>query len=226
MLPRRSSCWPRPLKEAPDPDRAARLTKAQITAALRRARRRDIQAKTAAIKQALAADQLRRSAPVTSAYSGYAAIVTGQVAVVATLNTQISQLATVVAEHFGRHPDAEIYTSQPGPTRARCDPRRPGPGRVRRRPAPLRRRQGTQEPRRPTPAPHRSPKRRAARRSSSPGTPATNGSPTHSSNGPPAPYAARPEPRPTTTTSATAGSATTPPPGRSPTDSSASSTAA
>jgi transposase len=99
------------LAKAPDPDRAARLTKAQITAALRRARRRDIQAKTAAIKQALAAGQLGRSAPVTSAY---AAIVTGQVAVVATLNAQISQLGTVVAEHFGRHPDAEIYTSQPG----------------------------------------------------------------------------------------------------------------
>jgi hypothetical protein len=33
------------LAKAPDPDRAARLTKAQITAALRRARRRDVEAK-------------------------------------------------------------------------------------------------------------------------------------------------------------------------------------
>jgi transposase len=36
------------------------------------------------------------------------------VALVATLNAQIRQLGTVMAEHFGRHPDAEIYTSQPG----------------------------------------------------------------------------------------------------------------
>jgi transposase len=99
------------LAKAPDPDRAARLTKGQITAALRRARRRDVEAKAAGIKQALGADQLDRSAPVTSAY---AAIITGQVAVVATLNAQIKDLGVVVAEHFGRHPDAEIYTSQPG----------------------------------------------------------------------------------------------------------------
>ena len=43
------------LTKAPDPDRAARLTKAQITAALRRARRREVEAKAADIKQALGA---------------------------------------------------------------------------------------------------------------------------------------------------------------------------
>ena len=51
----------------------------------------------------------------------------------------------MVADHFGRHPDAEIYTSLPG---LGVDPRRPGPRRVRRRPRPLRRRQGPQELRR------------------------------------------------------------------------------
>ena len=39
---------------------------------------------------------------------------TGQVAILKALNTQIDQIATVVVEHFGRHPDAEIYASQPG----------------------------------------------------------------------------------------------------------------
>ncbi len=63
------------LTKAPDPDRAARLTKGQITAALRKARRRDVEAKAADIKRALGAGQLHRSAPVTSAY---AAIITGQ----------------------------------------------------------------------------------------------------------------------------------------------------
>ncbi|HEX2073864.1 MAG TPA: hypothetical protein VHF92_08775, partial [Geodermatophilus sp.] len=41
------------LGKAPDPRSAARLTRAQITTALRRARRRDLEAQTAAIAQAL-----------------------------------------------------------------------------------------------------------------------------------------------------------------------------
>ena len=66
-------------------------------------------------------------------------------AIVQTLNAQIAQLGAVVAAHFGRHPDAEIYASQPGLGVVLA---RPGAGRVRRRPAPLRRRQGPQELRR------------------------------------------------------------------------------
>jgi transposase len=31
-----------------------------------------------------------------------------------TLNGEVAQLGEVVADHFGRHRDAEIYTSQPG----------------------------------------------------------------------------------------------------------------
>jgi transposase len=46
--------------------------------------------------------------------SAYAAIVAGQVRLIAALNTEIEQLGEVVAAHFGRHPDAEIYASQPG----------------------------------------------------------------------------------------------------------------
>ncbi len=37
-----------------------------------------------------------------------------EVALIASLNTQIQELAVVVGTHFGRHPDAEIYASQPG----------------------------------------------------------------------------------------------------------------
>ena len=99
------------LRRAPDPDRAARLSKSQIAAALRRANRRDVDAKAARTQQILRADQLDRSATVQLAY---AAIVAGQVAILQTLNTQIAELGTVVADHFGRHPDAEIYASQPG----------------------------------------------------------------------------------------------------------------
>ena len=46
--------------------------------------------------------------------AAYAAIVTSEVAIIETLNTQISQLGQVVSAHFGRHRDAEIYASQPG----------------------------------------------------------------------------------------------------------------
>jgi transposase len=36
------------------------------------------------------------------------------VAVIGTLNAQIEALAAQVDAHFGEHPDAEIYRSQPG----------------------------------------------------------------------------------------------------------------
>jgi len=54
---------------------------------------------------------LRQPAPVQAAY---AVIVTTQVRLIATLNTEIDQLGQVVAEHFGRHRDAERYLSLPG----------------------------------------------------------------------------------------------------------------
>ncbi len=56
-----------------------------------------------------------------------------------------SALEGEVEAHFGRHPDAEVYLSQPGLGRG---PRRPGARRVRRRPDPLRGREGPQELRR------------------------------------------------------------------------------
>src|SRR3954447_25340822 len=99
------------LAKAPHPTRAGRLTRGQIATALRHAHRRDVEAKADRIHQILHAEQLHRSPAVESAY---AAIVAGQVAILQTLNTQINELGTVVAEHFGRHPDAEIYASQPG----------------------------------------------------------------------------------------------------------------
>jgi hypothetical protein len=46
--------------------------------------------------------------------TAFAAIVTGQVRLIEALNAQIAALGEVVTEHFGRHPDADLYTSQPG----------------------------------------------------------------------------------------------------------------
>ena len=44
----------------------------------------------------------------------YAVTVAAVVAVITELNRQIDVLAEAVGSHFGRHPDAEIYLSQPG----------------------------------------------------------------------------------------------------------------
>ncbi|MQA24462.1 MAG: IS110 family transposase [Micromonosporaceae bacterium] len=99
------------LAKAPDPDHAARLSLAQISAALKRARRRDIPTKAAAIQAALRSEQLRQPAVVTTAY---AASVRALIAVLSTLNEQVSALQGQVEAHFGQHPDAEIILSQPG----------------------------------------------------------------------------------------------------------------
>jgi transposase len=99
------------LGKAPDPESAARLTRSQITAALRRARRRHVDDRAEQIRTALRAEQLTQPPAVTAAYG---AIVRSQVAVLTTLNAEIGAMQSEVAAHFGRHPDAEIYLSQPG----------------------------------------------------------------------------------------------------------------
>ena len=99
------------LGKAPDPARARRLTRAQVAAALKRARRRDIAGKTDAILAALRGEHLGQPAALTAAY---AATARSLIAVIATLNEQVKALEEQVRDHFGRHPDAEIYRSQPG----------------------------------------------------------------------------------------------------------------
>ncbi|GID28202.1 IS110 family transposase [Paractinoplanes brasiliensis] len=73
------------LAKAPAPAAAAKLTITQISAALKRARRRDIPAKAAAIQQALRTQHLGQSDIVAGAY---AATVRATVAVVITLNDE------------------------------------------------------------------------------------------------------------------------------------------
>jgi transposase len=99
------------LGKASDPARAARLTRAQVSAALKRARRRNIPEKTTAILAALRSEQLAQPPAVAAAY---AVTVRALIAVITTLNEQVKVLEEQVGAHFGRHPDAEIYLSQPG----------------------------------------------------------------------------------------------------------------
>jgi transposase len=99
------------LAKAPDPARAGKLTRAQVSASLKRARRRDIPGKATAIMAALRSDQLGQPPAITAAY---AATVRSLIAVITTLNEQVKTLQGQVEADFGRHPDAEIYLSQPG----------------------------------------------------------------------------------------------------------------
>jgi transposase len=99
------------LARAPDPASAARLTTAQISAALKRARRRGVAAKAGQIQAVLRAAHLGQPEVVTAAY---AASVRALIAVLGTLNEQVTTLQGQVEAYFGQHPDAEIITSQPG----------------------------------------------------------------------------------------------------------------
>ncbi|MFB9678374.1 IS110 family transposase [Streptosporangium vulgare] len=99
------------LAKAPTPTQAARLTIGQISAALKRARRKNVADKATAIQAALRADHLGQPEVVTAAY---AASVQALIAVLDVLNAQVKTLQGQVEEYFGQHPAAEIVLSQPG----------------------------------------------------------------------------------------------------------------
>jgi transposase len=165
------------LGKAPDPERARRLTRAQLSAAMKRARRRSIPDRATAVLAALHGEHLAQPPALAAAC---AATVRALIAVIITLNEQVKVLEAQVREHFGRHPDAEVYLSQPGLG--------PVPGaRVLAEfgddPAAT----PTARPAATTPAPAPSPAPRARRKSSRHGSPATTGSPTPSTPRPTAP---------------------------------------
>lgn len=97
------------LEKAPTPEKAAKLSVAQILPFLKR--RQDKQAKAERIQQILRAEHLGESAVITA---GYVASAKAEVAFIRVAVEQTVALQEVVADHFSRHPDAEIYLSQPG----------------------------------------------------------------------------------------------------------------
>jgi len=97
---------------APTPERGRRLTRSRVEAALRSAgRQRYLPTTAEQIVTALRSPQLAARPGVESAYG---ASVAALVAVIAELVRQTSALEAEVRAGFGRHPDAEIYLSQPG----------------------------------------------------------------------------------------------------------------
>jgi transposase len=106
------------LAVGPDPDRAARLSKAKITAALRRANRRSVEEKAAHIQSVLRASALRQPAQVQAAF---AAIAASQVRLLTTLNGEIAKLRwwpTILAVTGTLRPTpanpASVSSSAPG----------------------------------------------------------------------------------------------------------------
>jgi transposase len=100
------------LAAAPSPEQGRRLSLTRIETLLRKAgRQRNIAASAAKIKAALSAGQLSARPGVVPAYAASASAL---VAVLSTMVAQTEVLAGQVEQGFGRHPDVEIYLSQPG----------------------------------------------------------------------------------------------------------------
>jgi transposase len=97
---------------APSPELGRALSSSRIVSALRRAgRQRNLQATAERIQAALRVPQLAAHPGVVGAYT---ASVRALVAVIGELAAQVENLREQVEAGFGRHPDAEIYLSQPG----------------------------------------------------------------------------------------------------------------
>jgi transposase len=160
------------LGRAPDPDRAARLSRAQITGALKRAHRRRVEDKAAQVQTALRTEQLAQPPAVAAAY---AATVRSLVSVITAFTTEITVMEEQVTVCFGGARDAEIYLSQPGMGQILA----PGPWA-----SSVTTRTVTPPPRtaRTTPAPARSPANPARRPPCWPASSATTGSSTPCTN--------------------------------------------
>ena len=100
------------LAAAPSPQQGRKLTVGRVETLLRRAgRQRYLTKRATEIVAALRSEQLPARPGVVDAY---AAAVASLVAVTAEMVRQIGVLEEQVRAGFGRHPDVEIYLSQPG----------------------------------------------------------------------------------------------------------------
>ena len=100
------------LAAAPDPERGRTLTKSRVVAVLRKAgRQRNLQTRAEQIVTALRSEQLPARDGIVAAY---AAAIRSLVAITTEMVAQIGVMEDQVKAGFGRHPDAEIYLSQPG----------------------------------------------------------------------------------------------------------------
>ncbi|MFF1902964.1 IS110 family transposase [Kitasatospora sp. NPDC058218] len=100
------------LKTAPTPAKAARLTRTQLAAALKRAgRKRGIEAEVERLREVFRADRAHQPPLVEDALGQQTLALLGQLAAAC---TAADDLAQAVEEVFPQHPDAEIICSFPG----------------------------------------------------------------------------------------------------------------
>jgi transposase len=100
------------LEHAPTPELGRRASRSSLIAWLRRGgRKRGLDDRAVAIREALRSEQLEAPPVVSEAYGD---TVVALVAVMANLNEQIATLETKLAARFDAHPDAEIVRSLPG----------------------------------------------------------------------------------------------------------------
>ncbi|WP_033820945.1 IS110 family transposase, partial [Kitasatospora sp. MBT63] len=100
------------LKAAPTPSRAARLTRTQLAAALRRSgRQRGIEAEADRLREVFRADWAHQPALVEDALDRQMLALLGQLTAAC---TAADDLAQAVEDVFPQHPDAEIILSFPG----------------------------------------------------------------------------------------------------------------
>ena len=100
------------LAVAPTPEQGKALRVSKIETVLRRAgRQRNLTRRAEEIQAALRTEQLGARPGLVAAYG---ASTSALVAVISALAVQVAVLEAEVSECFGRHPDAEIYLSQPG----------------------------------------------------------------------------------------------------------------
>jgi Transposase IS116/IS110/IS902 family len=97
---------------APTPERGRALSQAELEAALRRAgRRRQVEARAAAIHAVLVSQQLEAPPVVADAYGQ---VVAAAVTVIDSLSQQLASLQASLTSAFAAHRDAGIVPSQPG----------------------------------------------------------------------------------------------------------------
>jgi Transposase/Transposase IS116/IS110/IS902 family len=100
------------LGRAPTPDQGARLSLSKIAAALKAGgRQRSIDERAREIQALLRSERLHAPEAVTVAYG---AATSATVNIVLALTNQISAVEIELAQHFRKHPDADIYLSLPG----------------------------------------------------------------------------------------------------------------
>jgi transposase len=100
------------LAAAPTPTAARRLSRTQIRTALKRGgRQRNLDGRAEEIHAVLQQPQLRAPELVEDAHG---AVTAARVPIIKSLNEQIAQLESRLAERFDQHPDAELLLRLPG----------------------------------------------------------------------------------------------------------------